>query len=149
MSAPYSNLASKLEQAAVAYATPLLPDGTNFTTGQSATVKVPPLIVCAADLETAEEEPQFTGNYWLDFSVDVKVMAPTDADGVLQKPANDLLVAQTFDAFSSTSLAAQLSAAGTDFTCFAMLPRGPNFRIEGDAWINTLNFRAYCCASTL
>lgn len=150
MSSPYSNLASKLEQAGSTFAATFVPIGTGVFTGQSTDTKTPPLVICEADENTAEEEPQFTGNYWMDFSVSVVTMAPTDADGVSPKPANDSLVATVFDKFNASNIAAVLSAQGiADFTCIAMIPRGPQFETDGSAWKNTFHFRAYCCPSTL
>lgn len=150
MSAPYSNLASKLEQAAAVLAAASAGANATVFTGQSDLDKDAPCIICAADQETAEEDPPFTGNFWIDLEIQVKGIAAIDADGLAPKAAYDTLVATTFDTFSATALLANLNGAGiADFTCQGFVPKGPGFRTEEDAWVNTLSFRIYCCASTL
>lgn len=149
MGAPFSNLLSKLEEAAKTYLN-AIPVGVGFTFhGQSraATKTSPCIILEAASMQ--EEDPPYSGNFWVNFEIVVKSAAPVDTDGVDTKAPNDILVATVFDAFLLDTTPAGLSANGVDFTCMAVLREGMNFTTEEEEWVNTLRLRVYCCASTL
>lgn len=148
MPTTYSNVESKLEQAAVTYLNALaVPPTAQIVTGKASADKPLPLVVCEASAAT--EDPPFTGNYWIDFSAIVKTSATVDTDGVDPKPADDLLVGIVFNAFQASDLAAQLSASLPDFTCIGVKDYAQDSTFTGNAWENTIKFRAWCCGSTL
>lgn len=143
--ASYSDLLSKAEQAGVALVNTLSSPPANLFTGQESIDKQAPCVIVEAR-DTIEEDPPLTGNYWIELEIAVKSMAPTDSDGVDPKAANDALVQEIFDLFSTDQTAAGLNNATVDFGCQAVLPGGHSCVMDGDAWVNTLRIRVYCAA---
>ncbi len=148
MSAPYLDLASKLEHAASAFAGTQLLGTSNLYTGQDSADKSSPGIWFAA-AATQEEEVPYSGDWWFILEIDVFSNASVDVDGTDPETAYNVLVAKTFDAFSIDDLHVQLSANGADFTAQWFVPMGHEFKTEGDTWHNILRFKVNCCASDI
>lgn len=145
-----ANNSSKLEQAAVAYLTALgtiTADMATITTGKSSVDKSAPIVICEA--EDGPEDMEGTGNYWLSFTAIIKTPAAIDADGVAVKPEDETLIGIVFDAFQVDDLAVQLSAALADFTCLIVKEFTQESGQNGDAWVNTIGFKALCAGSDM
>jgi len=148
MSAPFSDLFSKAEQAGVALISANAVGTPNVFAGLAYLDKDAPCVICVAE-GPSEEEPPFTGNYWLTLNILVKSKAAAD-DGIDPRPAHELLVATVFDLFLSATLPADLNAMGVvDFSVQGFMPGPMDFAVEEDLWISSLRMRIYCCASTL
>lgn len=144
----YSDLFSKLEQAAAGLALSKAPQYT-VTPGQSnPTLDCPYAVVFAQN--SGEEDPQHSGNFWAEFQLEVHFNAPTDTDGVNPKAANDLMVQTLFDIFMSTTLFADLNGVAiSDFTAMGVRNRNTGFHIVGDEWVNILSLQILCCPTTV
>lgn len=152
MSAPSLDLSSKTEQVLAAYLSAPATITATITTGKASSDKVAPLVVCEAST-FGEQDPPYSGNQWIDAEVIVKSIAAVDADGVATKPADDTLVATVSDLVVVSDLPAQLNAAALaaaiEFTCMGVTFDGGDSGQDGDAWINSIKVKLYCCPSTL
>ncbi len=117
--------------------------------------KTSPLVICDAQGE-GEEEPKYTGNYWLDVSIIVKHAGVPDEDGTeteADPKTLDLALLEAVKAVvSADELEAQLSGAVEAFTVFERsIIRGSPIRgrDEQGVWIDTFPIRLYCCDSAL
>lgn len=115
-----------------------------------------PYVICDADGE-GEEEPRFTGNFWLNVSVRILRSAVQNEDGSNPNApdpdiASEALTSAIFGALQVDNLAALLSAAVPDFT---VLPNGVRFdaptsgQNEQGWWIDEMKLKLYCCASSI
>lgn len=145
---PLVNLESKAEQAGKAYLDGLGTITAQVLTGKSSEDKEPPLVIIEAN-NSEEEEPEFSGNFWVEYSVTIKSLATVDVDGVDPKAADETLIDLVFSAFTVSDLAAQLTAALDDFTCQGLKSFKVKSSQEGNCWVNTLTFMALCCPSDL
>lgn len=149
MASPYSDLAAKLELASTTFLKTKSLSTENIYEGQDSEDKQAPAVISYAE-GPGEEDPPFTGNFWLDLQVIVKYVFSIDADGVDPKPLNDALVAAVFDAMLQIDLPTQLNAqAIPDFTCFTAQPLGQETSVEGSVRTNALKLRVYSCAASL
>jgi hypothetical protein len=163
MTTPYSNLESKVEQACLALiqaqqaalhaAGDTTLDGINFYTGQSSEdMKLAPNngAVIMSAVNSNEEEPQFSGNWFIDVSVGVIGKGiEDDSDEADPKPAYDALVATVFDLFNCSNLAALLTTYGTALSVQGFIPQGVTFNVDGITWHNELNVRVLASPSAL
>src|ERR1051326_1219942 len=128
----------------------------NVYPGKSSAERALPCVICGADGDGLED-PKGTGNFWMDCYVAIEHGAVpnedgTSPDGPDPKVADQALVSAVFGGLMVEDLAAQLSAAGADFTVFPMgvifgAPEGG--RNEDGVWIDRLPIRLYCCGRAL
>lgn len=142
-------LNAKTELVLAAYLTGLnLP---NVISDESSQDKTPPEIVCGA--KTANEEPPFSGNYWVDFEIETISMFTTPDDESDPKVAHDALAESVFNALADTTLPAKLTAAaavaGLPWTCMGMEELRQESLPMADSWHTSVMGRLYCCGSAL
>lgn len=146
-----SNLLSKAEQALVAVIVAGLGSSGsgNVFTGKASGDKSAPCVICACDA-AIEEDPPYSGNYWVDAAVIVKYIAGREADEVDPKANADVTLATVVDIVNDSALAGSLSSAAvTGFTCFGTVPNGMESNQEEDHWQDTFRLRLYCCPSDI
>lgn len=146
-----SNLLSKSELAGATYGATILTAAeltANIVTGEATDDKAAPAVGFVAD-NSPEEDPPFSGNFWVGYSVKVRSIAAIDADGVDPKTAHDLLSATIFDAFQSDDITTQLTDAQSGFTVQGVVYDGLDNNPSGDCLESILKMRLYCCASDL
>lgn len=144
----YSDLFSKLRQAAVGICASNAPQYTVLDGGVNTLINAPYAVAFAENAN--EEDPQNSGNFWANFQFEVHYNSPTDVDGVDPKPGFDLMTKILFDLFMSTTLRDDLNAVGiADFTAIGVRERNTGFHIVGDQWVNVLTMQILCCPSTV
>ena len=102
---------------------------------------VPSITVAAL---SGQESPQFSGNFILTFTADIK----SNADETTLTDHRTLCDAALVPLMSDDT-AAQLSAAASDFAVIGITNRQSNERIEDRSWITSLTFEAYCAGVAL
>lgn len=140
------NLTDKLESAFVSVLQSAIP-GVQIVTGKNATVKGVPIIICWADGQ-GEEDPPFSGNYWLNGAVEIKGHAGPVKNSAAAKVAQQDLHGLVYDALRVTDIAEQLTAGVADFTVFpnAVLFDAPvSGNDDAGVWTDAFPFRVYCC----
>ena len=152
MSAPYSDVFSKLTQAAAALIVGNVPYPVTVYQGENnQQINVPCVRLYARN--SGEEDPQFSGNFWANFDVEVIYPAPIQAaaDGAGDTlPPNDDLVKYIVDIFMSQTIETDLNQCLiTDFTVIGSRERNISFEPSGDQWINSLTMQLLVCPSTL
>jgi len=142
MAAPYSDLASKVEEACLAVVTAT---GASVTLNAGLTVDelLTPYCVCAC-VSAGEEVVRNTGIYRV--SVQIMVVSSAD-DSTLANHRS--LVATIFDAFQYDTVEATLSAAVSDFHVYDVFYNGFESSVEERKLINQLNVDMVCCASDI
>lgn len=127
--------------------------------GKASPVKSLPNVRCEAS-GAGDEDPPFSGNFWVDAVVMVRYIARqnpngTDPNAADPKTAEKLLSSAIANVLADDGLAAALNAAalaaGLAFTAYSPIIRGAqqtSAEPEG-AWVDEFPLRVYCCASTL
>lgn len=137
----YNRLGSKAEEAAATHAATLTLTGSpTITKGRDdASKNAEALVYFTATVQ--EEEPIGTGNYFVTLSAVIKSIAANGETG------HNTRVAEIGDMMSDDGLAATLSAAVSDFYCFAALElNGSGPEVEGDYLTETISRRLYACS---
>lgn len=123
-------------------------------TGKNADIKTVPCVICASDGAEDQEDPKFSGNYWIDMSVIVKSPASQDIDAqgaeVDPKAPDVALVDQVLNALQVTNLDQLVNTP--DFFIFntGYLFSSPKTgRDENGIWVSELPIRIYCCGRSL
>jgi len=152
-----SSLAQKLEQAVIAVLQ-ADPDvaalGRNIYPAQRNAQLVLDAIIVAADEKSGREEPIGLGNWHEPVSVEVRTSSsradPADPNED-RGPVHDAAAEAVEKALSSTSLAADLSAAVADFTAYdPVYGRTNGGRAASDRQFRTrFEFMVFCCATDL
>lgn len=144
-------LLSSVESAFSSLITAAIGSQANVYTGKASTNKVLPCVICIADGEE-QEDPPFTGNYWVSVEIQVKYHADT-APGLSDPKVADLtLVRNVFNAVKVSNLDALLNGQGQNLTVF---PNGFFFssqkagQDEMGAWADVQPIKLYCCASVI
>lgn len=150
MAAPYCDLQAKTEAAlkAVAETVSLANRGQAAVhTGLGTDQLALPYVVCSA--QPAEEFPAFSGNY--NMECEVVVFSAADPKGTATTlAAHRSRTAYVLDVFHSGTLASDLSAAVTDFTCFGVVERGLLGEEHEERHFTTgMRLRLYCAPSDL
>src|SRR5260370_213510 len=142
-------LSAKLEYALATY----LAGVVNFSAiyqGEASTTKVTPELICSAS--QGSEEPPFTGNFWMEFSVLARSSFAEDVDGIDPKIAHDALAESVYNAIAVSNLPELQTTAGnigTGFTCMGMEAFQLKSDPRDDVWESTISGKLYCCPSAL
>jgi hypothetical protein len=126
----------------------------NVYTGKNNEDKEGPCLILDADGE-GDEDPPFTGNFWVTYSVEYRNSAIPDEevtgeDSATQKTTDQESWTLICNTLIVDDLPAQMSAAVADFTVQGLAGFGAPTRSQQDAyWSDKFTFRALCCASTL
>jgi hypothetical protein len=106
-----------------------------------------PCVVCEST--RGSEAPQASGNYTL--TARVSIHSPGDQGGNEDPVADhDARVSAVLNVLNVDNLATLLSAAVTDFTVFdPVTDRALGPDIHGRAFVDTFEFRAYCCPADI
>lgn len=99
----------------------------------------------------AEEEPAFTGNFWVNVEVSFRYAASVEAGASEGDPeAASLVIWRNLTtALGADDLPAQLSAFADDFTCQGYSDVMVEEGHDDDAWVQTWKARLYCSPSDL
>lgn len=153
MSQPYSDVFSKLTQAAAALiGAGAIPYQVPIYQGEgNQEINTPCVRLFARN--SGEEDPQFSGNFWANFEVEViypaPVQAPADNAQDTVPPADDL-VKYVIDCFMSKTIETDLNQQLiTDFTCQGSRERNVAFDPSGDQWINSMTMQLLVSPTTL
>jgi len=145
------HLADKLEsalQAVISPAVAALAEPANVYTGKQRVDKITPAVICMVTGE-GEEEPVFTGNFWLSASVEIEHLAVDGSGAGETRDQMELLNDAVAGAVFSDTLEASLSAAVPDFHVYKSgIIRGtPTTEVhEHDIWVDIFPLRVYCIA---
>jgi len=90
----------------------------------------------------ATQDPPFSNN-WI---VDVSVAVRTNADDT-DTPTHYTMADEVFDSLYTTTIAADLSAALTNFTAFLLIPAEQTFSVVDRSWVSTFDFQLHCAAA--
>jgi hypothetical protein len=118
-------------------------------------------IVAFVEGDLGDEDPPMSGNRWADLIVRLKTPARISAAGtevegleehqLMAAALQKAILGDGTDAGNITceTLAARLSAAVDDFTCFGITNRMP-FRAQDDSgWVSGWTLRLYSCPSAI
>lgn len=139
-----SEILDKARRASVAYAA-TANAGANIYDAKSAADRNALSLVC--DAVEAREEPMGTGNYWVTLEWTLRTMAPTDADGIDQKPVSDSIVNAVMGLvqIDNDSLRTALSSQIAAFTVMGFGERQDvEQSVDGDAWVFVWRREIYC-----
>ena len=141
----YVNPLAKLEAAGVALATAVAPAGYTVSAGEDdGTITASQIIVVAEDLK-AEPGMEDYGNWRATLRVVVKSNAADTGKQTHQDNCSTV-----FSAFVVDTLASQLTAATTEFTCqFALFSDGTRTISDGQSWRDEITFTCMICSQTL
>jgi len=151
MAAPYSDVLSKLEAALASLTSALSLTGTLGTAAVSVAVRTGldddesllPRVTCQAE-ESTEEAVRDTGNDRIKAWVHVHSHAEDET-----LATHRARVATVQDAIRMDDIAAQLTAAVSDFHCFDVQFIGPQHDPDGNTFHTALELSAVCCPSDL
>lgn len=140
----YNRVGSKTEEAAAAHAATLTFTGSpTITKGRDDAEKNSEKLI-RFTAEVQEEEPIGTGNFFVNLEAEIRSIA---ANG---ESAHNTRVAEVGDMMSDSALASTLSAAASDYYCFAALEmNGSGPTVEGDYMVERISRRLYACASDI
>lgn len=146
-----SDLLNEVEQAMALMTAAAIGAEANVYAGKSSGEKKLPCVICEA-LGEAEEDPKYSGNYWVMARWRIKATAATEANGVDPSLADIQLVSDVSALIRVNNLDTALNAQGRVLTVF------PNGFIIGSperqqdelgAWEDILPVRLYCCNSVI
>jgi hypothetical protein len=140
-------LTSKVEAALAAYLSGLtLPDeftAAQIQVGQTDEDKDGQLIICAA-FDSNEEIPPYTGNFMVPVGIELHTPATDDGNGGTTLGLHQTVAEFLEAAFMADDLAAQLTAAQSDFTCMGFVDRKFLKGEQDGIYMSGVSMTLYC-----
>lgn len=99
-----------------------------------------PCIECVCQEANAEDE------HYLNWIADARVQVRTNADDTLEDD-HHAMAAEVFNALTTDTLAADLSAALTDFRAFLVNFKSQRWELVDRSWQSIIEFQVHCCGS--
>jgi len=142
---PFSSVQAKVERAAAAViASAASSTGLAVFTGLDTDAITLPCAICEATSASPPQGLQFTGIQQVELVVSVR---SNKSDST---PAqHELRCATVFDALTTDTAAADLSAAISDFKAFMVEFGQLGQSVEDDSHVNSASFRVTCCPASV
>lgn len=117
--------------------------GVTVLTGADDAIKVVPNVICMCD-GSSEEDPKFSGNWAVNAAV---IVTSSAKDTTLATHRST--VSSVFQAFSTTTIAADMAGKVSDFHVFGVVLGDMDSERNSVQFTDTLNMEIHCCANDL